>query len=127
MEKITDAEAKMRLLTILTRHVGREKAIDMGELFTRVFERSWRNKHGDSRILRRLIHELRMNGALIGSSRSANGGGYYQARSTSEIADFLDGQKSEAIRKLVLVAAMKKIGLPELMGQMAMSLKAQND
>jgi len=116
------SEHKSRLLAILTRHVGIEKAIGMGELYERVYGKPYQNRINDTRELRRLITELRMDGSLIGETRSHSGGGYYLARSVSELNDFFDRRKREAIKKLALVAHMQRVGLPELMGQMVLNL-----
>lgn len=116
-----------RLLGILTRHVGREKAIGMGELYERVYGEPWENRINDTRELRRLITELRYDGALIGESRGRTGGGYYLARSTSELSDFLDRRKREALKKLKMIAAMRGQGLDELLGQMQLALRPGED
>jgi len=120
-------KAKGRVLMILTRHVGREKAIGMGELYEQVYGERWHNRINDTRELRRVITELRYEGSLIGETRSKSGGGYYLARSVSELNSFFDKRKREALKKLDLISKMKKIGLPELMGQMIMNLTAQNE
>lgn len=111
-----------RLLSILTRHIGEEKAIGMGELYERVFGKPYQHRINDTRKLRKLITELRYSGTLIGETRSNTGGGYYLARSVSEMNEFFNRRTHEALKKLHMVSCMKKVGLPELMGQMIMNL-----
>jgi hypothetical protein len=123
MDKISKTEAKSRLLTILTRHVGQEKAIGMGELYERVYGKSWRHRINDTRPVRYLITELRNGGALIGDIRTPTGAGYYLARSVHELKMFFDRRKHEAVKKLDMIARMQHIGLPELLGQMQLNLR----
>jgi hypothetical protein len=111
-----------RLLAILTRHVGLEKAVDMGELYERVFEKTYAHKINGTRQLRTLITDLRHQGALIGETRSREGGGYYLARSAHELNEFFERRKREALKKLLMVSRMKRISLAELLGQMQMNL-----
>ena len=111
------------VMTILSRHVGQEKAIGMGELYAKVYERPWNNRINDTRALRRVITALRHDGALIGETRSQNGGGYYLARSAHELGQFFNRRKREALKKLQMISAMKGIGLDELLGQMRLNLK----
>ena len=118
---------KAKALAILTRHIGEEKAIDMGELYRRVYDRDWKNKINDTRKLRTLITKLRYEGCLIGSTRSQRGGGYYIARSSSELNEFFDRRTHEALKILKLVSNMKHIGLGEMLGQMALNLRRSED
>jgi len=106
----------------LTRHVGEEKAIDMGELYCRVYGKEWRNKINDTRKLREIITELRYEGCLIGEVRRRDRGGYYLARSVSELNEFFERRTHEALKKLRMISSMKKIGLPEMLGQMTLNL-----
>ena len=114
-----------RILTILTRHVGVEKAIGMGELYERVYGKPYKNRINDTRALRKILTDLRLKGTLIGETRSQSGGGYYLARSASELNEFFNRRKTEALKKLHLVSRMKKIGLPELLGEMTLNLSGE--
>jgi len=120
--KVSRDQAKSKVLAILTRHVGEEKAIDMGELYRRVYGKEWSNKINDTRKLREIITELRYEGCLIGETRRRNRGGYYLARSVSELNDFFERRIHEALKKLRMISSMKKIGLPEMLGQMTLNL-----
>lgn len=119
---MTNTTLAGKCMIILSRHTGEEKAIGMGELYERVFEKPWRNRINDTRALRSLITELRHQGALIGETRSPSGGGYYQARSTHELERFLNKRKKEALKKLAMIAKMQQIALPDLLGQMRLSM-----
>jgi hypothetical protein len=124
MQRAAKAEAKSRVLTILSRHVGIEKAVGMGELYERVYGENWQNRINDTRRLRSLITELRYDGTLIGETRTRQGGGYYLARSSHELGQFFGRRKREALKKLNMIAAMQRIGLDELLGQMRLNLGA---
>jgi len=113
---------KLVLLGILSRHVGREKAIGMGELYEEVFDRPWRNRINDTRALRTLIQELRKEGVAICSACAYAGGGYYLAAAGSEMEDYLSRLRSRALRALALEARLRRITLPELLGQMQLNL-----
>jgi len=123
MNKILKTEAKSQLLAILTRHIGIEKAIGMGELYTRVYGKSWLHRINDTRPLRHVITELRNGGALIGETRSPTEPGYYLARSVHELKMFFDRRMQEVVKKAAMIARMKNIGLPELLGQMQLNLR----
>ena len=90
---------KQRILVELTKnHIGAEKAIGMGELYTLVFNEDWRNRINDTRMLRKIITELRWDGVPICSVSTANGGGYYLASVGSELAEFLEKKRRRGIK-----------------------------
>lgn len=113
---------KARVLQVLTEHVGRANAIDMGELYRRVYGEEWRHKINDTRKLREVITDLRQSGAAIGSSASQAGGGYY-LMSGSELQEWADRVQAQALRKLGMVAKLRRRTLPELLGQIAVEAK----
>ena len=115
-------EAAGRLLQVLALHVGREHAVDMGELYTRVFGKKCDHKINHSRDIRKLITALRRNGVPIGSSSSSNGGGYYLVRAGSELDEYCAGLRRRALNALVMEARLRKLSMPELLGQMQMNL-----
>lgn len=122
-ERMLEREAvKARVLQVLTEHVGRANAIDMGELYRRVYGEEWRHKINDTRRLRTIITELRRGGAAIGSSASQAGGGYY-LMSGSELQEWADRVQAQALRKLGMVAKLRRRTLPELLGQIAVEAK----
>lgn len=111
---------KGKVLQELSQCVGREKAIDAGDLFERVFGEKWTNKISDTRPLRYLIRDLRKGGAPIGSCSQ----GYYLLRSDTELADYCRRVERNALGRLMLVSKIKKISLPQLLGQMQLNLTA---
>lgn len=120
----TEKEAyKIRLLQEMSRHVGKARAIGMGELYERVFEESYGHRINDTRHLRTLISELRVNGVPICSAVDCSGGGYYLASAGSELNGYCDRLINMAIKKLTQVAILKNRALPELLGQLQLDLK----
>ena len=124
MEEIKREEATARLMMALSRHIGRARAIGMGELYEHVFGRSWSNRINDTRQLRKLITVLRKKGVPICSCVSKSGGGYYLASAGSEFDEFCTRMyRVPALKKLQKEEIMRKIALPELMGQIVMNLR----
>lgn len=118
-----DAEERVRLLAVLTDHIGETRAIGMGELFEAVYGESWRNRINDTRRLRRLITEMRRDGVAICSVSSQAGGGYFLASAGSELVDYLRRSKVRALRILARVAKIQKVSLPDLLGQMRLEME----
>lgn len=117
---------KYRILGVLPDHIGREKAIGMGELYEVIFGKPWANRINDTRMLRQLITELRREGSPICSTRDQQKPGYYFApRRSSEGRDYVARLKREALRKLDMAARFERIALPELMGQMVLNLRGE--
>ena len=119
-------EATVRLMVVLSRHVGEEKAIDMGDLYQRVFDRPCDHKINHTRELRKLITMLRREGVPIGSTSVQNGGGYYLCRAGSELNTYCDRLIRRGINALDIVSKLRKVALPELLGQMRLSLAAES-
>jgi hypothetical protein len=123
MNKVQMGFYAARLLSELTHHVGRHNAIGMGELYELVFQDPWANRINDTRKLRTVITELRKQGVAICSYCSSSSGGYYLASSgSSEMRDYLKRLRLRALKALVLEAKMRRIALPELLGQMQLEL-----
>lgn len=110
------------VLGILTDHIGRENAIGMGELYSRAFGKKWQHRINDTRKLRKIVTQLRFEGRAIGAVCGSTGGGYYLARSRSELKDYFDRVEHEALKRLLMVSRMKKISLPERMNQLSLEL-----
>lgn len=120
-------ELRASLLAILTKHVGREKAIGMGELYEAVYGKPWRHRINDTRPLRHVITDLRREGRPICSVRTTSGPGYYLPGAASEQRAYVDGLKREAIRKLSMAAKIEEVGLHELLGQMSLNLRPKSE
>ena len=104
---------KYRAISILVQHKGEENAIDMGELYCLVFGKPYQNKINDTRAIRTIITEMRKEGQPIGS----NGDGYYLIKTKSELDKYCSRLRKRAIRIFSQEAHIRKISLPELVGQ----------
>jgi len=113
------------LLRIMSRHVGAGRKIGMGELYQAVFGEGWQNRINDTRALRTLITELRHEGIPICSVADRSGGGYYLASAGSEMNAYCERLRTTALKKLAMEAKIRRISLPQLLGQMAMNVKAE--
>jgi hypothetical protein len=118
---------RMRLLAVMTDHIGGHKAIGMAELYEAVYGESWKNRINDTRKLRTLITDLRKDGVAICSDSSTTGGGYYLPAAGSELTGYLRNSKIRALKILSRVSQMQKISLPELLGQMRLEMEGDND
>jgi hypothetical protein len=130
MKKITleeRRELKSRLKTALMRHVGPSRKIGMGELFEEVFEEGYEHRINDTKLLRVLVDDLQREGIEVCSSRSRTNGGYWLAATATELNGYCDVLLQEITRKASKVAALKRISLPVLLGQMAMNLTSKNE
>jgi hypothetical protein len=126
MVKMTKEEwdaARLRLYGLMVRHVGPDKKIGMGELFEQVFLRSWHHRINDTRNLRTLITEMRNEGMPVCS----DGRGYWNAASASELSQYFDRNKKRALTILGQISRMKKVSLPEYLGQMQLELEEKNE
>ena len=125
MEKqiISNEEATSKIYLILSQHVGEEKAIDMGELYSRVFNEAYTNKINHTRRLRTIITAQRKKGARIASTSSKNGGGYYIVRAASELDEYCGRLRRAALNKLMMESRLRKISMPELLGQMQLNME----
>ena len=119
------SEHKATLLATLSRHIGQERAISMAALQRAVFGDEVDDKINGTRMLRKLVTELRRAGTPIASCTSCNGGGYYLAAAGSEMTDYLERLRRRALSALVLEAAMRRQTLPELIRQIQLGLTDQ--
>lgn len=120
---------KMRALDVLTRHMGKEKAIGAAELYEKVFPDAppWKDKITSTRPLRRVIEALREGGTPICSTRSREDGGYYLPATASELDDYLRRERVRALKILSRIAKTKQTTLPELLGQMQIDMQRTRD
>lgn len=118
--KIDREQYKTRLLMKLMGHVGQSGAIGMGELYEQVFDAPWTHRINDTRELRALITDLRRDGVPICSSSSCTGGGYWVSSAGSELNGYCNGLRKKALKLLNIEARLRKLTLPELMGQLAL-------
>jgi len=116
---------KYRTLSILADHVGEVNAVGMAELYEQVFGRRWKHRINDTRALRTVITVMRNEGKPICSVSACNGGGYYLAAAGSELADYLRRGEHRALKILGRNARLKKIALPEYLGQMRINMEGE--
>lgn len=107
-----------RLYRELYKHVGKQNKIGMAELYSRVYRQPWANRINDTRALRYLITELRNDGVPICSDRH----GYWLASAGSELDDYCRRVRTQALKKLRQEARLRKMTLPQLVGQLSLDL-----
>ena len=120
-------QAKLRLYMIMLQHIGPSQKIGMGELYEQVFGRPWNNRINDTRQIRMLITQMKKEGQAVMSSSSPINGGYWIAASGSELDAFVKKDKLRALKILSRISNMKKVSLPELMGQMLIEWNDGNE
>jgi hypothetical protein len=119
-------ESKLRLLEALLDHQGKEHAVGMDVLYTQVFNEPVAHKINDTKKIRKLVTAVRNQGRAIASVCSRNGGGYYLPRAGSELEDYLSSMLHRpALKKLAMEAKIRKVSLPELIGQMSINFSSQ--
>jgi hypothetical protein len=116
------AEHELKLIKVLGQHPGKNRALGAGALYQAVYGLPWRDKIRDTRKLRKLITDLRNEGYPICSTSGAEGGGYYLASAGSELDDHCRRIHARAMRLLVMESRLRKMALPELMGQISTAL-----
>jgi hypothetical protein len=116
-----------RTWEILCEHRGEANPIGMDDLFVAVFSRPVRHRINDTGELRVLLRGLRRRGALIGYSNNKFNPGYFLPATPEEAARFFECYRRRTMTALVQEAAMKRIGLPELLGQLRMEFIAAHD
>jgi len=115
-------ERRGAILAALTGHIGEPNAIGMGELYEQVFGEPWKNRINDTRALRKAITDLREEGVPVCSVATSYGGGYYLAAAGSELTEYMRRNERLALKKLMRNARMKKISLPDYLGQMRLNM-----
>ncbi|MBN2060731.1 MAG: hypothetical protein JW882_09985 [Deltaproteobacteria bacterium] len=116
-------ELKSRLKGVMMNHVGPSRKIGMGELYEKVFGEGYGHRINDTKMLRVFIDELQREGIRICSSRSNSNGGYWLAATATELNGYCDVLKTEIVHKASKVAALQRLALPDLLGQMALNLE----
>jgi len=123
-------QAKGRLLAKLVQCLGRNKALGMAEAFEIAFPgRSWRNRINDTRAVRDIIEDLRrgnekkgMRPMPICSTSSNLRPGYYLPVG-QELEEWLRKKEKRLIDGLGLIARLRRLALPDYLGQMALKMR----
>lgn len=126
VEQIDTQERRARLLAAMANHIGQHSAVGMAELYEIVFERPWGNRINDTRALRTLITILRGEGVPINSVSTRAGGGYYYPAAGSELSDYIRRNETRALKILGRNAKIKRMSLPNYLGQMRLNMEAGN-
>ncbi len=111
------------IMGILSHHVGRSKAIGMGELYVKVFDRQWLHRINDTRAIRRDIEGLRTMGRKICYSTTSTGGGYYIAATDDEWKTFIFGDIRKRAMSIKRDRIMYRISNEEAMRQIQIVLE----
>ncbi len=95
----------------------------MAALFTEVYGAPPRNTITGTRRLREIITRLRAQGVPICSVADTEGGGYYLPAAGSEMEAYCGRLRSQALKKLTQEAVLRRVALPELLGQIQLNLE----
>lgn len=106
-----------RVLDVLSRHIGAENAVHISELVREItrFLATPEQLPALERRTRTLIEQLRNAGAHICAHPRC---GYYMAATPDELDATCEFLYSRAMASLKQIAAMKKVSLPDLRGQL---------
>jgi hypothetical protein len=109
-----------RLLMLMLNHIGWERRIGMGELFAKVFSKPFEHRINDTRDLRRLISAARRQGAPICSTTNDKSPGYWLDLDGHDLKDYCLRLERRALKALAQAAVLRRVTLPELLGQLAL-------
>jgi hypothetical protein len=106
-----------RVLLVLSNHIGRDKGISITELAARCDQEFWLEgaPNASERHVRKLIEQLRSQGQHICAHPQT---GYYMAATPEELDRTCLFLHERAMTSLRQVAAMKKVSVPDLRGQL---------
>jgi hypothetical protein len=110
MMQITPAQ----VLTELSHHIGQANGIHVRDLVARITGQLVTSEPQERKV-RQIITDLRMDGAHICGHPSS---GYYMAETPEELEHTLQFLRSRAISSLTLESRMRRISMPELLGQL---------
>jgi len=112
MMQITPAQ----VLTELSHHIGQTNGIHVRDLVARITGQLIANEPQERKV-RQIITDLRMDGAHICGHPSS---GYYMAETPEELEHTLQFLRSRAMSSLALESRMRRISMPELIGQLTL-------
>lgn len=101
------ANPKAIVLTVLSRHIGRENGISGKQLAL--------DAGVEERQVRKLVSDLRREGAAVCAHPKT---GYFVAASAEDIEHTCEFLTSRSLHGLVDASYLKKIPLPDLLGQL---------
>ncbi len=95
---------------VLSRHIGRERAIRVVDLAA--------ESGLSERDVRHAVSDLRMQGIALCAHPKR---GYWMANSPQEFLEFEEFLRSRAMHSLTMLARMRNVALPVLLGQLALT------
>lgn len=101
------------LLVALRNHIGRARGVTVTALAREAL--GIEPTRGDERTLRRMVVDLRREGHHVCAHPAS---GYYLAESPEELEDTIQFLRDRAMSSLAQIAAMKRISVPDLWGQL---------
>lgn len=114
---------------ILRKHQGPDDCITMDEVYMAVtgekFIVPW-NRHSQTRIIRSIVNQLRMEGSPVGIV-SGKGGGYFWARNMGELESTISKLRKSALTSLRTEAALKRLSTPDLLDQYKLELEQEEN
>lgn len=108
-----DAITPDKLLVVLRKHIGRARGVTAAALTRELL--GVEPSRGDERIVRKLVVQLRLDGQHVCAHPDD---GYYLAETADELDQTIGFLRKRAFASLEQIAAMKRISLPDLFGQL---------
>lgn len=108
---------KDRVLAVLAHHVGDYRGAHVRDLAAEIVAGS--TTPGDERHVRKVIEQLRREGQHICAHPSK---GYYMAANAEDVEATCKYLYNRAMSSLTQVAAMNRVSLPDLRGQLGLRL-----
>jgi hypothetical protein len=115
------ADVQERLLAVLGHHRVRGNCIGMAELYRKVYRLPCDHRINDTTALRVLIRRLRMEGHPICSIPDRYDPGYWLAEDAQDLDEFIGRHERRGLTSLAQAAKLRKIALPELLGQLKLA------
>jgi len=103
-----------QVLTALSRHLGRRNGLPIARLVYEITAWSIPSRSAERRV-RACVSELREEGIAICAHPAR---GYYIAQTPEELEQCCRFLRSRAMHSLVIESRLRKIPLPELLGQL---------
>jgi hypothetical protein len=107
-----------RMLAVLSQHIGASNGVTIAELVTQMLHPTAidpRERPSIERSARELVVQLRLAGHHVCSHPSS---GYYMAATPEELDAACNFLYDRAMTSLTQVAAMRRVSLPDLRGQL---------
>jgi len=108
-----DVLTRDTLLIALRNHIGRARGVTVTALARQLLGAE--PTRGEERLVRKLVVELRSEGHHVCAHPDD---GYYLAATSDELDQTISFLRKRAMSSLEQIAAMKRISLPDLFGQL---------